>query len=56
MKDTPEHINKLQLQIWFSKSPEQRLKQAIEDNAAMFRFWKMNQNQSRVPGTSAQKK
>ncbi len=39
MNDTPDHIKKLQLQIWLSKPPAERLRQAIEDNAALFAFW-----------------
>ena len=50
MNDTPENIKELQLQIWLSKSPAERLKQAIEDNAALFKFWetlkKLNQGSS----------
>ena len=38
MNDTPENIKELQLQIWLSKSPAVRLKQTIEDNAALFKF------------------
>lgn len=40
MDDTPQHIKDLQLKIWLSKSPAERLKQFMEDNAAMFKFWK----------------
>jgi len=39
VKDTPDHIKKLQLQIWLAKSPAERLRQAIEDNEALFAFW-----------------
>lgn len=39
MNDTPEHIKALQLKIWLSKSPEERLRQMITDNEALFRFW-----------------
>jgi hypothetical protein len=39
MKDTPDHIKKMQLQIWLAKSPGERLRQAIEDNDALFAFW-----------------
>jgi hypothetical protein len=48
MTDTPENIKQLQLQIWLSKSPAERLKQAIEDNAALFRFWDAVQKQNQV--------
>ena len=40
MEDTPKHIKKMQLQIWLSKSPAERLLQAIQDNEAQFAFWK----------------
>ena len=40
MEDTPKHIKKIQLQIWLSKPPAERLLQAIQDNEAQFAFWK----------------
>ena len=40
MEGTPKQIKKIQLQIWLSKSPAERLKQAIQDNEAQFAFWK----------------
>jgi hypothetical protein len=56
MNDTPENIKELQLQIWLSKSPAERLKQAIEDNAALFKFWealqKLNQASSNSNASS----
>jgi hypothetical protein len=39
MNDTPQHIKELQLKIWLSKSPGERLKQFMEDNASVFQFW-----------------
>lgn len=39
MTDTPEPIKELQLQIWLSKTPGERLRQFMEDNDAMYRFW-----------------
>ncbi len=38
MTDTPEHIKQLQLKIWLSKTPAERLKQFLEDNDALFEF------------------
>jgi len=38
MTDTPDHIKKLQLQIWLAKTPEERLVQAIKDKEDMFNF------------------
>jgi hypothetical protein len=43
MNDTPQHIKELQLKIWLSKSPGERLRQFMEDNAALFQFWKAAQ-------------
>lgn len=40
MNDTPQHIKDLQLKIWLSKSPAERLKQFMEDNTSLFQFWK----------------
>ncbi|MBN8786362.1 MAG: hypothetical protein J0I84_04680 [Terrimonas sp.] len=40
MNDTPEHIKALQLKIWLSKPPEERLKQFMTDNDALMQFWK----------------
>ncbi len=45
MTDTPDHIKKLQLQIWLVKTPEERQVQAIKDNEDMFIFWKMAKSQ-----------
>lgn len=39
MEDTPQYIKDKQLEIWLSKSPGERLKQALLDNDAMFNFW-----------------
>lgn len=39
MTDTPDHIKQLQLKIWLSKSPMERLKQMMEDNTALNAFW-----------------
>ncbi|HVI48067.1 MAG TPA: hypothetical protein VM802_24585 [Chitinophaga sp.] len=40
MTDTPEHIKQLQLKIWLSKSPGERLRQMMEDNTALHAFWR----------------
>ena len=45
MDDTPDHVKKLQLQIWLSKSPEERLRRAIEDNEALYAFWEEGKKQ-----------
>ncbi|MCW3118828.1 MAG: hypothetical protein JWM28_2910 [Chitinophagaceae bacterium] len=37
MTDTPEHIRDLQLKLWLSKTPGERLYQFITDNDAMYK-------------------
>lgn len=39
MTDTPENIKALQLKIWLSKTPEQRLYQQLKDNEELYHFW-----------------
>ncbi len=39
MNDTPQHIKDLQLKIWLSKPPMERLKQFLIDNDALYQFW-----------------
>lgn len=39
MTDTPENIKALQLKIWLSKPPAERLRQMMEDNEALIKFW-----------------
>lgn len=39
MTDTPEHIKALQLKIWLSKPPMERLRQMMADNEALMKFW-----------------
>jgi len=36
MNDTPDHIKELQLKIWLSKSPGERLYQFLIDNDKMY--------------------
>jgi hypothetical protein len=40
MNDTPKHIKELQLKIWLSKPPGERLLQFLKDNEVIFRIWK----------------
>ena len=37
MTDTPQHIKDLQLKLWLSKSPGERLYQFLVDNDAMMK-------------------
>ena len=39
MEDTSPEIKKLQLAIWLSKPPQERLRIALEDNEAQFALW-----------------
>jgi hypothetical protein len=36
MNDTPNHIKELQLKIWLSKTPGERLYQFLDDNDKMY--------------------
>lgn len=47
MTDTPDHIKALQLKIWLSKTPAERIRQFCNDNDALMRFW--NQAKKPVP-------
>jgi hypothetical protein len=49
MTDTPQHIKELQLKIWLSKSPMERLRQTLEDNGQLLRFWSAVQVVDRKP-------
>lgn len=40
MQDTPDHIKKIQLEIWLKKTPGERLYQTIKSNEELFLFWK----------------
>ena len=44
MNDTPQNIKELQLKIWLSKSPGERLMQFMKDNASLFQFWTATRN------------
>lgn len=37
MTDTPQHIKELQLQIWLTKSPAERLLQYLKDNDTLYK-------------------
>lgn len=43
MKDTPKHIRDLQLKIWLSKPPMERLRIYIEENELIFNDWMKRQ-------------
>jgi hypothetical protein len=39
MKDTPQHIKAMQLKIWLSKPPMERLRQMMIDNETLMNLW-----------------
>jgi len=39
MTDSPQHIKELQLKIWLSKSPGERLRLTLEGNGQLLHFW-----------------
>ena len=40
MQDTPEHIKKMQLELWLNKIPRERFYQTLKSNEELFLFWK----------------
>ncbi|MBX3239859.1 MAG: hypothetical protein KIT80_21425 [Chitinophagaceae bacterium] len=53
MTDTPQNIKELQLKVWLSRPPGERLRQFMEDNASLFQFWSMARKQDhRTPDPS----
>lgn len=40
MTDTPQHIYELQLKLWLSKAPMERLHQSMINNDAIFKSWR----------------
>lgn len=51
MQDTPEHIKKLQLEIWLSKTPGERIEQFVKDNDDFFKLCKQAKAQL-LPNTN----
>ena len=39
MDDTPDHVKKIQQDIWLSKPVEQRLRLTLQMNEELFDFW-----------------
>ena len=55
MTDTPQHIKELQLKIWLSKSPAERLKRFIEDNEALLKFFEKAKQSNQTLNKEASK-
>jgi hypothetical protein len=57
MTDTPQHIKAMQLKIWLSKPPMERLRQMMIDNEALRNFWsstrEVKQDESKDNGKEA---
>ena len=55
MTDTPAHIKALQLKIWLSKPPMERLRQMMLDNEALVQFWSVvKKSNADSPGSGLQ--
>jgi hypothetical protein len=39
MDDTPDHVKKIQLEIWLAKPPEERIRLTLQMNDELFAFW-----------------
>ena len=39
MDDTPEHVKKIQLEIWLFKPPEERIRLTLQMNDELFALW-----------------
>ena len=49
MTDTPRHIIELQLRLWMSKTPEERLYQFLSDNHEMYQALREFKIKNRLP-------
>ena len=56
MTDTPQYIKELQLKIWLSKSPAERLKQFLVDNEALFKFWEKAKEMNKITAEEKNKR
>jgi hypothetical protein len=56
VSDTPLNIKELQQKIWLSKPPMERLRQMLEDNAALFQFWSTTKKNMQKTHTGAIRK
>lgn len=49
MTDTPDHIKQLQLEMWLSKTPGERLYQFLVDNDAMLKALRQAKEKMGIP-------
>jgi hypothetical protein len=49
MTDTPQHIHELQLKLWLSKSPGERLLQFLTDNDDMLKAINETKKKLNIP-------
>jgi hypothetical protein len=52
MTDTPPDVKQIQLEIWLSKPPMERLRITLENNDDLFRLWNTlkKNNKANHPG------
>jgi hypothetical protein len=43
MNDTPQKVKDEHLKIWLSKPPMERLRQMMQNNAMLYKFWSNTQ-------------
>jgi len=47
MTDTTQKVKDIQLAIWMSKTPEERLLTFLKDNEIMYMIWKQHQEEDK---------
>jgi hypothetical protein len=56
MEDTPEHVKKIQREIWLSKPVEERLRLTLQMNDELYAFWgEMKKNLAEKDPTKPEK-
>lgn len=54
MNDTPDHVKKIQLELWLAKPPEERIRLTLQMNDELYGLWnevKKNMAVSKQDGT-----
>lgn len=55
MTDTTQKVKDIQLKIWMSKTPEERLTTFLKDNEMMYLIWKQHQDALRIERVASNK-
>ncbi|MBC7552834.1 MAG: hypothetical protein H7257_02520 [Taibaiella sp.] len=50
MQDTPEHVKKIQLELWLAKTPGERILQYLKDNEELYKMWDSVKAQQQLKG------